>query len=36
MSVDDAIKMIVSGCILAKEILVSAVPDWNKIPQPPL
>jgi uncharacterized membrane protein len=36
MSVDDAMKMIVSGGILAKEILVSAVPDWNKIPQRPL
>lgn len=35
MSVDDAMKMIVSGGILAKEILISAVPDWNKIPQPP-
>jgi uncharacterized membrane protein len=35
MSVDDAMKMIVSGGILAKEILISAAPDWNKIPQPP-
>lgn len=35
MSVDDAMKMIVSGGILSREILISAVPDWNKIPQPP-
>jgi uncharacterized membrane protein len=35
MSVDDAMKMIVSGGILSKEILISAVPDWNKIPHPP-
>ena len=35
MSVDDAMKMIVSGGILAKEILIPAVPDWNKIPSPP-
>ena len=35
MSVDDAMKMIVSGGILAKEILIPAVPDWNKIPRPP-
>ena len=35
MSVDDAMKMVVSGGILAKEILIPAVPDWNKIPSPP-
>jgi len=35
MSVDDAMKMIVSGGILAKEILIPAVPDWNKIPSHP-
>ena len=35
MSVDDAMKMVVSGGILAKEILIPAVPDWNKIPGSP-
>lgn len=35
MSVDDAMKMVVSGGILAKEILIPAVPDWNKIPSSP-
>lgn len=35
MSVDDAMKMIISGGILAKEILVPAVPNWDKIPKAP-
>ncbi|MDA0733555.1 MAG: DUF502 domain-containing protein [Chloroflexi bacterium] len=35
MSVDDAMKMIVSGGILAKEILIPAEPNWDKIPKPP-
>ena len=36
MSVDDAMKMIISGGILAKEILIPAMPDWDKIPKPPV
>jgi len=35
MSVDDAMKMIVSGGILSKEIFKTTVPNGDKIPRPP-
>jgi uncharacterized membrane protein len=35
MSVDDAMKMIVSGGILAKEISIAGGPNWDQVPKGP-